>query len=427
MGFLDNIRRRYSGGAAVQSTPIQFFGFDFCGKHYTVDFDGDDYPHAAYRACGTLKTVINRNALAMSNGSWWISDAETNDVTQEFANVAARLAAPNPYQSFQEFVIELEVYRQLYGECYVYFAAADGKSAQDAYAWWPIAPNRVMVRRRTNVYAAEMGDVEYCIDGYLTVPEDRMLCMRDVNIDLSKWFDNGFESRVYSVRNAINNLILAEEAMYSINKDRGALGILSNASEDAAGHVPMSDDEKEELQKRFSQAYGLGESQCKVIVTNANLKWQPITMSVKDLQLLEGMQKNEQIICDVFNYPYELLSDTRGVTYANKREAEKAMYEDYVIPMSRIYAEAFTRILKLEGATIVIGFSHLAFMKEAEKDKADAFQKTSNAVIKLYQLGIITREEARLRLDYDEELEGQTMYADSADTGKSGTSAAQAQ
>ena len=135
------------------------------------------------------------------------------------------------------------------------------------------------------------------------------------------------------------------------------------------------------------------------------------------------MQKNEQSICDVFNYPYELLSDTRGVTYANKRETEKAMYEDFVIPMSRIYAEAFTRALQLKDAQFMIDFSHLSFMKAADKDKADAFAKNATAVLDLYQRGIISREEARLKLEYDENIQGQTMFSEA---GESGTGAQEA-
>lgn len=421
MGVFGNIWRRVGGGTVAQQQPIQFFGFEFGGKHYTVNFDGAGYAGDAYRSCGTLKTVVNRNALAMANGSWWVSDKTTNDVTDRFPSIYERLSAPNPCQSFQEFVIELEVYRQLYGECYVYFAVAEGNDIQDAYAWWPISPERVTVKRRRNVYAAERGDVEYVIDGKLPVAEAQMLNVRDVDVDLHRWCGDSIRAdRVYSVRNSINNLILAEEALFAINKDRGALGILSNSSEDAAGHIPMTDTEKEAIQSKFANAYGLATGQWKVIVTDADMKWQPMTMSVKDLQLFEGMQKNEQAICDVFNYPYELLSDTRGVTYANKREAEKSMYEDFVIPMSRIYAEAFTRALGLDGCSFVIDFSHLSFMKEADKDKADAFAKNAAAVLDLYQRGIISREEARIKLEYDEDIQGQTMFSEA---GEGGTSA----
>lgn len=425
MGVFNSIRKAFGRtDAVVQQAPIQFIGFELGGCHYTIDFNADDYVGRAYDSCGTLKTVVNRNALAMANGSWWISDKDTNDMADRYPDIMQRLAAPNPYQSFQEFIIELEVYRQLYGECYVYFAAAEGKGAQNAYAWWAIAPNRVTITSHRNKLAAERGDITYSIDGNVSIPEEKMLYIRDVNVDTNLWpaIDRK-ANRVYSVRNAINNLILAEEALFAINKDRGALGILSNSAEDAAGHIPMTDTEKEDIQSKFANAYGLAAGQWKVIVTDANLKWQPMTMSVKDLQLLEGMQKNEQSICDVFNYPYELLSDTRGVTYANKREAEKAMYEDFVIPMSRIYAEAFTRALQLKDAQFMIDFSHLSFMKAADKDKADAFAKNATAVLDLYQRGIISREEARLKLEYDEDIQGQTMFSEA---GESGTGAQEA-
>ena len=138
-----------------------------------------------------------------------------------------------------------------------------------------------------------------------------------------------------------------------------------------------------------------------------------MTMSVKDLQLIEGMTENIQLVCNAFDYPYELLANTQNVTYANKLEAKRFMYEDSVIPISRIYAEGFKRMLLYgQDAAFVVDFSHLSIFKTAESDKAKTYYQKAVAVREMYTLGIISLQEARLELGYDEKIEGKTIYSE---------------
>jgi len=65
-----------------------------------------------------------------------------------------------------------------------------------------------------------------------------------------------------SFKYEIKNIIQAQEAIYSLNKDRGAQGILINKNRDESGNVPLMKSQKDELQKQFN-AYGLSEKQKK--------------------------------------------------------------------------------------------------------------------------------------------------------------------
>lgn len=414
MGLFRKVFNRWLGRG------IDFFGFSMNGCHYDIPLDGVFGQNAAYDRCSTLKTVVNRNARAMANGVWWITDNAGNDVTEKYFDIAVRLTTPNPIQTFSEFIMQMDVYRQLRGEVFVYFAAPVGSSASAAYSWWVIDPRYVEIETTGILYGGE--NIEDIITRYwlnaggqrTELDRSRLLHIKDVNQNLDFCpSDIGGVTRLYSVQNSVNNLIVAEEALLSMNKDRGALGILSNDTDDAAGHVPMSPEEQNRLQEKFKARYGLQQGQWKVIITDAKLKWQSMTMSVKELQLLEGMTENIQLICNAFDYPYELLANTNNVTYANKQEAKKSWYEDTIIPMSRIYAEGFTRmLLGLGGDKFVMDFSTLSCLKTAEADRAKTYYQKAVAVRELYTLGIISREEARIELDYNESIEGKaTMYS----------------
>lgn len=414
--FMSLLNRIFNRG--ITRKP-EFFGYTFNGCHFEIDLSGISGQNQAYERCSTLKTVINRNAVAMANGAWWITDKAGNDVTDKYKGIHARLISPNPLQSFSEFVMQLDVYRQLRGESFVYFAGPVGYSVCDSYSWWVIDPQYIEVETTGSFYGQEK--IQEIVNRYWLniggtrreLDRTRLLHIKDVNQNLDFCPDDlSGQSRLYSVRNSVNNLIVAEEAILSMNKDRGALGILSNDAEDASGHIPMTPTEQENLQKKFTERYGLTSNQWKVIITDAKLKWQQMTLSVKDLQLLEGMTQNIQLVCNAFDYPYELLANTQNVTYANKQEAKRSMYEDSVIPMSRIYAEGFTRLLLgLGGDKFIIDYSDLGCLKTAEAEKAKTYYQTAIAVRELFMLGIISQEEARLKLDYDEKIEGQTMYS----------------
>lgn len=412
MGLWSRIFKRGNG--------INFFSFMDGSCYHEIDLSCLSGQNKAYEQCSTLKTVINRNAMAMANGQWWITDKAGNDVTDRYDNIRERLVMPNPLQTFSEFVMQMDVYRQLRGGFYVYFAAPVGYGPENAHSWWVIDPDYIDVELTGNLFGAS--DVKEIVTRYwlnigairTEIESGRLLYIRDVNQNLDFGPDNiDGNTRLYSVHNSVNNLIVAERALLGMNKDRGALGILSNDAEDAAGHVPMTEKEQEELQEKLSRRYGLGPDQWKVIVTDAKLRWQSMTMSVKDLQLIEGMTENIQLVCNAFDYPYELLANTQNVTYANKLEAKRFMYEDSVIPISRIYAEGFKRMLLYgQDAAFVVDFSHLSIFKTAESDKAKTYYQKAVAVREMYTLGIISLQEARLELGYDEKIEGKTIYSE---------------
>jgi hypothetical protein len=137
-----------------------------------------------------------------------------------------------------------------------------------------------------------------------------------------------------------------------------------------------------------------------------------MTFSVRELMLFEGIKQNIESISDAFNYPFELLANEKGTTYANRIEAIKYLYQDNVIPSANIYAEKFTEFFNLENVKIEIDFSGIEYLKEAEKEKAEALFKMNQALQIPYKLGVITQEEYREYLDLDEKPKGNIYYDD---------------
>ena len=228
------------------------------------------------------------------------------------------------------------------------------------------------------VTGVSAGPVSYT---HLDVYKRQVLHIKDVNqnIDFAPNDLRG-SSRLLGLETSLANIIQAEEAIYTMNRDRGAIGILSNDQKDISGTIPLTDEEKESLRNQYQSLYGLSARQAKVIITNASLKWQSISFNVKDLMLLEGIEKNIQLIADALGYPYDLLSTSKGVTYENKAEAKKLLYQDSIIPIANLYAEKLTGFFGLENAKIEFDFSDIECLKKSEKEAAETLYQLNQAM-----------------------------------------------
>ena len=376
----------------------------------------------AYEKCSPISTIIGKLAMAMSNGKWWIVDENDNDLRKAEKKTSAMLERPNPLQSWTELMIQAETFRYLYGEVFFYFSIPEGFSAKDASGVWAINPEYIDIDYYGKMY--DQRNVGNIIRQYiLQIDSDRrevnaneILHIKDVyqNINFNPNDLRG-KSRLISLKYEIKNIIQAQEAIYSLNKDRGAQGILINKNRDESGNVPLMKSQKDELQKQFN-IYGLSEKQKKVIISDADVDWKQISYSVRDLMLFEGIKANIENITDAFNYPFELLANSKGVTFSNKSEAEKIMYQDAVIPFSKIYAEKFTHCFGLEKSKIIIDFGEVECMKESKKEEASALQSLNSANEISYRNGIITKNEWRTSIEMDE-MSGGDVYNEQSNEG----------
>jgi hypothetical protein len=380
---------------------------------FDFGFDREDglSPARAYNNCAVLRTVVSRNAQSMSNGRWFITDAPDmtgSDVSKGFPAIQKLLTRPNPDQEWGEFIIQCDVYRQLFGSVFIYASTGIGAPNSETEAVWVLAPREV--RRK-----ADGSTFEITIDGVMIeVDEERICEVRDTGIfpkplrrKRNSDYNEHRKGRVHAARFAIKNITQAEEAIYSINRDRGALGAWVDDSDSPGTKVAISPVEAETLLERLRRAYGIVRSKFKMMVIRHKMKWVPMSMSVRDLMLIEGMNKNLETICNTFDYPMELL--VSNSKYSNK-EVAKGYYDDAVIPFSLIYASKLRHLLLNDEAYFVIDFSHVPAMKEAEEQKAKVYYQKATAVVKLYEDGILSREEVRLEMGYEQQVEGKTMF-----------------
>lgn len=376
----------------------------------TINLNTSEGLVKSYNTCSTVATILNRNSQALVNGKWWLLDDKDNDVSKRFPGLVALMAKPNPLQSWSEFLTQADVYRQLFGEVFIYAVVPDGYSKEEAAAIWVLNPTHVSISSTGKmVLQSNIDDIitKYTYaDGKENIELDKenLLHIRDTNQNISFSSSNPRGvSRLTGLGNSVRNIMQAEEAIFALNKNRGAQGILSNDSSDTIGHVPLEPSEKQDIEMRLRQHYGLNLSQSPVIITDKNLKWQQMSFNVKDLMLFEGISNNVKRIAEAYNYPFELLN-TENIAYSNKAEAKREHYQSNIIPLSKMYAESFTKFFGLENAHFYIDFSEVECLKRSEQEAAQALNTKSQALSVPYEKGVISLAEYRLAMGMDEKI-----------------------
>lgn len=416
MNILDRIRTIWNLGGGIEN--LRSGGLDFFETRgiqglpdITINFDNIDGIQGAYNRCSSLRSIVNKNAMALANGKWWVVDKKDNDVLNKYKGIRSLLAKPNPLQSWSEFISLAYVMWQIHGEVFIHAVTPVGFGVEEASALWVINPANIDIKLSNKMY--DQSDKEEIVLGYylnngarqVKLESKDILHIRDLsqNIEFSPSEVRG-KSRLSGLESTIRNIIQAEEAIYSLNKDRGAQGMLVNKTKNVTGNVPLLPGEKDRIQQEYKMKYGLGVDQDKVLITNSDLEWKQMTFNVRDLMLFEGIDANIQRLSDAFDYPYELLANSKGSTYANRLEAKRDWYQNTIIPTANYFAECLTSFFGLSRDSFVVDFSDVECLKKTEAEKADAQYRQNQAWKIMVDSGAASIAEWRLAVGMDEEI-----------------------
>ncbi len=425
MGFIDHTLSYfgYSKGTPIMQDQFMLFTGSCEVPGFCVDFDCLSGLKEAYCHCSPISSIIGKLASAMANGKWWVVDENDSDVSHLYPAISKLLDSPNPLQTWTEFCIQADTLRYIYGEVFLYFSIPVGFTPQDATAVWAINPECIEIAQTGRMY--DQSSFEAIVKHYVfndgvksrIIHPDSVLHIKDShqNISFNSKSLRGC-SRLISLENDIKNFIFGQEAIRSLNKDRGAQGMITNKTKDSVGDVALNKEEIEQVHKDYNQAFGLDHSKKKVFISNKNLDWKQMSFNVKDLMLHEGLKQNKENMADAFNYPYALLANSTGPTYSNQDTSDKDLYQNAVIPFSKIYAEKFTKYFGLAGAKIIIDFSDVECLQEAKKEKAEAMKSLNAANEIAFQNHVITVEEWREDLEKDQNFKGNTFYNGNKET-----------
>tara|TARA_R110001606_G_scaffold25830_3_gene83782 strand:- start:11191 stop:12561 length:1371 start_codon:yes stop_codon:yes gene_type:complete len=350
-------------------------------------------PYELYIQIPELRTVINKRALMMSGGVPKVCDLEGNPIDSHW--VKDLIMNPNPTQSWSDVVYSLAVNDGLFNNSFAY---CPKRSFDIRNLFVPLPSNKIkivgtgkyldqldtdgLIKEFQFWYDTQKKDIIQVEDMvYLNTP-DGINLLNPVN-------------RIDTLKYPLSNIMAQYNKRNVILENMGAIGILSSKKSDMGGALPMTPEEREEI-----QADWLRRSKDKLVMTEADVDWTPMSYPTKDLMLFEELTEDKMAIIDAYGLSYYLFSQSNGATFTNVKEGMRMSYQDTIIPETKQMYATISQQLGLieEGLYIKPDFSHIPVLQDDKNQEA-------STVVSLVQNGVIDPNEARNVLGYSEREE----------------------
>lgn len=355
-----------------------------------------DNPWIQYHECPELKAVIDRRATMFSNMIIMVEDAATGKPIDD-ADLNKLLMNPNCLQGQNDFLVEYQTQKCVYGNQFIY------RNKPTSFQSYPSSLKNVSPRYLKPVLTGKWFDQEKTdgiIERYDFIQQGFKRSFDTTEILYTKIadIDNPIIglSPVNGLRKPITNIKLAYDYQNVILGEKGAIGMLSQEkSTDGEGAVPMAEEEKERIEKQMTTDYGVGESQKRVILTYASLKWTPMSYPTKELLLGETIDAGKRALMDQYGMNQNIFSSITGVTYENLKNGMVMCYQDTIQPEADKFLQALGPFIGLkEGLRLRASYEHIPVMKENKLKGMEALNNVVDSLTHAIQAGLISSKMA---------------------------------
>ncbi|MDR1594303.1 MAG: phage portal protein [Prevotellaceae bacterium] len=359
-------------------------------------FYGHNY-FKAYQYISQVRTVIDKRAKCLAVAVPYILDKDGNEPksAEEFRRL---FKTPNFIQSFSELYVLKEIYRLIYGWSVIYLARAFPGATP--FAMFVIPPPLLNFQLSRDYLVYNQKDETNIVNKIslsgtkVEIEFSDLIFFRDSIPDACNPLIS--ESVMMSIFNEYDLAGAINESEKTIVERQGAIGILSKDLNDQIA-TGLFEDEREMLQQKYKETYGLKMNKDQIIITEMALKWQAMSFPTRDLMLIELGEEAQKRIAGVYDVPYNLLPGGSNSTFSNQHEAIEYLYNANAIPTSKSDAEKFTAaILEKHGLHLKLDYSDLYVFQKNEKERANAMNIAINALNAAFTAGNITQEEWRL-------------------------------
>lgn len=355
-----------------------------------------------------INNVINKRAELLSIGKLRLRKKAVNgeaEVEIFKHDALTLLRRPNPLQAYSEFITQYLVYKDIYGNAIFYKnKKIFGKIPATL---WNLPPWTIKINPTGKIF--DQITIEGIIQSYTMTlagvirdfTPDEIIVKND-NVD-SEYLKS--QSKFVALVKPISNIAGAMQTANIMIHDGGSKGILSNASKDGAGGIPIGETERKRIEEDYLNRYGIRDGQSRTIITNAGLVYQPMSFPMKDMMLTEEIEQDFGIICDAYSVDRDVFASTKGATNENKLIGIKSTIQNSIQPEADDFCETFNEVFGLNdlGLELYITFDHLPVMQEDALNTSKGYLAKVQALDIMKKSGIISPKqyatEAEVKFD----------------------------
>ena len=355
-----------------------------------------------------VNAIINIKAEAFANMRFKVKDLKTDEVIplQKYdadgGKLRRLLTKPNPLQTGSEWLRQLKVNYEVFGNGFVYGMVPVGWennfNYQDIQVMNNLPPYCVSPVLTGNWLTATKKEEiikAYVLKNFNNINKElhpnSVMHFNNVNIRFDEDFTTG-KSDLLALTKPITNITKAYEAKNVLIERRGPQGAwTSEKTDEAMGKIPMNDKEIIQVQEAFAK-YGLMDDQYTQVISPMPLKFQKTGFSTKDLMLFEEIESDAIAICVSKGVP-ELLAKyyVKGGTFENLNASEKRLYDSTIIPETEDFMLNFNHFFNTEslGIELIGSYDHLNILQSNKKEEAETTEKHSQVAERAFRSGAI--------------------------------------
>ncbi len=344
-----------------------------------------------------LYSVINLRGSMLASGCWkhYKMVGDKKELVQNSEAIKV-LENPNPLMNGNDYLKLINENWCIFGNNYEYLNRPYKSAPPASLSILP--PTEVVIETTGKIYKqTKIEDIikEYRLEGFQL---SDVFSPKDINHlrVISSQNPIKGDSPMRSIFMAISNIRSAYQFRNVIMNNKGAIGMLTNKSNDGVSAIPLKANERERIEKAHSQQYGIRNDQMKVLISNASLEWQAMSYPTKDLMLFEEIDADFRTIIDNYGLNDNLFSRDKGSTFTNLQDGFKHAYQSTIIPFAEEIAMSYTKIFQLsDNEWLELDYSHLPALQKNEKERSEVLEKKANAIRTLKETGLYTNEEIK--------------------------------
>jgi HK97 family phage portal protein len=363
-----------------------------------ISVDGNE--SEILRTTPQLKAVIYRRASMLANGRF--KHIGKNGEEIEDSKFVKLLENPNPFQAGNEWLMQQDIQKSTYGNAFI-FMLKGSRLAEIPAALWNLSPQKMIVDRSGKLWRQTK---ESAIITQYKMNADSAGKNEDMKFDPVEILHRNIQdvddpivgtSPFHALKMPISNIRAAYGFRNVIMTKKGAIGMITNNSKGTAGSLPFTKDERLKVDKQFVSDYGITERQQKIIMTAANLKWNPMSYPTKDMMLFEEVDEDTRQIIDAYGLNEALFSLGKGTTFDNYEQGEIIAYQDTIIPEGNDLANGLTKKFGLneKDEKLILDFSHVPILQTDQERASNVLKNKAEAATKLQQLNMFTADEIK--------------------------------
>lgn len=363
-----------------------------------------------------LRAVIDKRASMMSSNKPVMVDRDGNKVTNHW--LLDLIQKPNPMQSWADVVYSLSVNDALYSNSFAY-SPLRSFNQRNIMVTLPSGKMEITTTGRT----LKQMDVDGLIDSFRFKYDNESFEKLDINDVVYLTTADGMNlirptSKIDALKYPLSNIKASYHKRNVLLENIGAIGILSAQKSDIGGSIPMTPEEKSEIQRDW-----YSRSKDELIITESQVNWQPMSYPTRDLMLFEELTADKLAIIDAYGLNYNLFSSDKGATFSNVKDSIRMCYTDTIIPETQQMYDTIMQQFKLtdEGYKLIADFSHLPVLQDDEVSREQAMTARVNNYSTMLRDGVITSEQ------YAAEFGIELMKVDAATAQAAGLAQAQTQ